>query len=661
MRNMGMGRQQGEYATGQRVRGVALLLLLVLFGTLGAVAPATTTMEAAAPPPSTSVVEKPKPHAHVRPDDTAGVVTPQPRVVTSRVDTSIGYVVTVNTDTVNDANCQPAGAGDCTLRQAINAANANDPGTGVNRITFAANVTVAIVLNQTFGTLIVTAFPVQITGPGQTALAIDGGCTAMCGTATPTGGVAVLETDPTTMPALTLSGLTIRNGSVTSPISPSISAGLTTYGPVTLTDVTVSGNSTLGAQGYGGGLLATHRGLPSSSPIATLTNVTATGNYAGSFAGGMEIDDLGQTVGGVGTLTNLVATGNTSGNDAGGIGIENVSTITGLTATNNTAVRDAGGIEIDDVVTITNLTATGNRATRDGGGIYFDYLLTLTGATISGNMAGRDGGGVFSDDDNVFTNVTITNNTATGDGGGYYGDNYRRNNRVFLGLTITGNTAGGDGGGFFDQFVTVVVNATIARNIATGDGGGIYIESTPVIRASYGGPATLTLDASTVSDNTANRGGGVATGVVAAPPVSATLNDTLVAGNHLAGTTPIGPDLYNSGGDTLTGTYNIIGDGTGQGGTGGTITNGANNNRVGTTAAPINPLLAPLGTYGATNGARPSPCCPVPPPLIPAPAPPTPRNRSRRRSTTTTTTATVTTDARGIARPQGTACGCGRV
>jgi len=721
MRDTATGRQRGT-ATGRRVRMAAVFLLLALIGTTGITATAglagLTPLVARAADAPPAPAKQPHPHAHSHAPGVAtaaGDPAPQPRVVDPRAGgTSRVFQVTVTTDTMNDANCLPAGAGDCTLRQAINAANANDPGTGVNEITFAAGVTGAITLNQTFSTLIVTTYPMRITGPGQAILAIDGGCTANCGTATPTGGVPVLQTDPNTIPALTLTDLTIRNGvSNTNPIS----GGITTVGLVTLTNVTVSGNSALGVSGIGGGLLATYvNGNPATAPIATLTNVTATGNYASNFAGGMEIDDRGQLADGTGTLTNLVATGNTSGRDAGGIGLENVGTATGITVTNNTAQRDYGGIEIDDLLTITNLTATGNRAignsantgdgggiavenastltnviatnntageygggiivedivtinnltvtnntvARDGGGLYYDYPLTLTGATISGNTAGGNGGGVFSNDDNVLTNVAITNNRATGNGGGYYGDNYHRNNRVFLGLTITGNAAGGNGGGFSDQFVSVVVNATVARNTASGSGGGVYSESTPGTGPypGYGGPAALTLDASTVSDNTANLGGGIGLNFQTnATPPTATLNDALVAGNHLAGTNPVGTDLYNIATTTFTGTYNLIGDGTGQGGT--ALINGAGNNRVGTTATPILPLLAPLGTYGATNGSQTLALLPGSPAIDTGACPTYTTKLLQVATTTTTTTATVTIDARGIARPQGSACDVG--
>jgi len=662
------------------MRAVKWMLAVILGLALGMGGVPTATAYAADPPASPP---KAGHAAHIKPN---ALPAPAPRAIGPRVDTSLTYIVTTNADTAPsaaDATCTPVPAttANCaTLRQAINAASASDPGTGVNTIIFAVGVTGAIVLNQTYGTLNVTAFPLTITGPGQAALALDGGCTAGCGTATPTGGVRVLQTDTITQPALTLTDLTIRNGKAVYNGAAYITGaggGILSNGPLALTNVTFTGNSALGNgstnYGYGGGL---YTNGSTTLPQTLLTNVTATGNYANNSGGGINIESAatlldvtvtgnnsGGYMGGIEidrptTATNLTVTNNTAVKSAGGVEIDDKTTITGLVVTGNTAGTYSGGIEIDDTTTITGLVVTNNHATLyDGGGILTYYLLTLTHATISGNTAGRDGGGVFNDDDSIFTDVTISGNTAVRDGGGYYGDNYQRNSRLFTGLTISGNTAGRDGGGFFDQNHTTVVNGTIAHNTATDDGGGIYIESTPATNSYIGGPALFTLDASTVSDNTANLGGGVALGTVGGTPTTARLNDTLVAGNHLGGTTPVGPDLYSLAGDTFTGTYNFIGDGTGQGGT--VLANGANNNRVGTAATPLLPLLAPLGTYGATNGSQTFALLPGSPAIDTGTCPTYTYQALQVAKGAATITATVTTDARGIARPQGGVCDVG--
>jgi CSLREA domain-containing protein len=60
------------------------------------------------------------------------------------------------------------GSTDCSLREALNAANA---AAGANTIKFAANVTGTITL--TLGELTITDAPLTITGPGARVLSLD--------------------------------------------------------------------------------------------------------------------------------------------------------------------------------------------------------------------------------------------------------------------------------------------------------------------------------------------------------------------------------------------------------------------------------------------------------------------------------------------------------
>src|SRR5262249_40612276 len=116
---------------------------------------------------------------------------------------------------------------------------------------------------------------------------------------------------------------------------------------------------------------------------------------------------------------------------------------------------------------------------------------------------------------------------------------------------------------------------TLSSNSASqGVGGGIYNAS-----------GTMTVTSSTLSANSASIFGGggiyIASGTVR-------LQNTLVAGNHSTN----GPDI--AGTLSSTSSYNLVGNGTGLSG----ISNGVNHNQIGTTASPIDPLLAPLGYYG---------------------------------------------------------------
>jgi len=69
-----------------------------------------------------------------------------------------------------------------------------------------------------------------------------------------------------------------------------------------------------------------------------------------------------------------------------------------------------------------------------------------------------------------------------------------------------------------------------------------------------------------------------------------------IVGSILAGNTAAAgaADFDNSYDLPLAANFCLIGDGTGS-----SLSNGVNNNRVGTTGAPLNSLLAPLANYGA--------------------------------------------------------------
>jgi hypothetical protein len=153
-----------------------------------------------------------------------------------------------------------------------------------------------------------------------------------------------------------------------------------------------------------------------------------------------------------------------------------------------------------------------------------------------------------------------------------------------------------------------LTNATVSGNSAT-TGGGL---------ATFGGTTSLTN--ATVSGNSATTGGGLYN-----YGGTATLTNTIVAGRTNGG------DILNNNG-SVSGTYNLIGDGTGQAG----LVNGINGNLVGTAGSPINPLLALLGDYGGPTQTM---------ALLPgSPA-----------IDAGTSTGAPTTDQRGVSRPQGSA------
>ncbi|HEY0347214.1 MAG TPA: choice-of-anchor Q domain-containing protein, partial [Pyrinomonadaceae bacterium] len=170
----------------------------------------------------------------------------------------------------------------------------------------------------------------------------------------------------------------------------------------------------------------------------------------------------------------------------------------------------------------------------------------------------NDGGGIRSDG-----TLTLTNSTLSGN-------------------SVSGSSSNNFGGGIYNAGTSTITNSTLSGNSISGGGsvnfgGGIYRSS-----------GTLTLTNSTLSGNSVsggigNDGGGIYNNSGATPKALNTIIAKNTAGN--------GPDV--NGTFTSLG-HNLIGISNGSTG----FTNGQNGDRVGTTAAPIDPLLAALGNYG---------------------------------------------------------------
>jgi len=275
--------------------------------------------------------------------------------------------------------------------------------------------------------------------------------------------------------------------------------------------------------------------------------------------------------------------------------------------------------------------AGGTAVNGNGGGINNAGTLSLYGCTLTGNSAtggansdsglGPLGGAIYNTGTlvtsypNTFTDNSAWSGGAVANGPGgiasLENDSYSGNSAAVWGgaifnsaaLTVYDCNLSGNkaefGGGLVNYRGTVTLNsATLAGNTATGpswgsgagQGGGGAIEN--------GGAMTLT--ATTVSGNSGYRGGGIDCEDLGNGD-SLTLVDSIVAGNtwFVPGnlpanpTAPFYPDFCNAA-VTADSAYNLIGDGTGLSG----ISNGSNGNQIGSSKAPINPLLTPLANNG---------------------------------------------------------------
>jgi predicted outer membrane repeat protein len=223
-------------------------------------------------------------------------------------------------------------------------------------------------------------------------------------------------------------------------------------------------------------------------------------------------------------------------------------TLTGGNSDAGGAIRGAAGVNLG----LGDVRLTGNHSTGDGGAINVvgaasGGQLLLNGVLIQNNTAGGFGGGVFVDGLTALVDsVTIADNSATAGGGG---------------AAIVDSLGTGLAG-------AVVTRTTLLGNSTPGVGGAVLIQSGNV-------QATDT----TVAFNMAAFGGGIAN------------NAFLAGGNNIVAknTAPTGPDILGS--YTSQG-FNLIGDATGATGT------LLGSDLIGTSTAPIDPLLSPLVLHG---------------------------------------------------------------
>ena len=230
--------------------------------------------------------------------------------------------------------------------------------------------------------------------------------------------------------------------------------------------------------------------------------------------------------------------------------------------------------------------------------------VDVNGLVIQNMNYGLDAGaGILSSG-----NLTVTNTTfyhCDGNGGGALcngGDFEAGGTLIVMGCTFTDNTCNGVGGGIGNinsgPGVVTVSNCSFSANnsaaIVNDTGKTMTVTNSTFvgnantfgIGGAISNAGTITISDCTVSGNTEEVGSGGGIGNSG----TMTLLNTVVA-NNTAGTDP---DFATTGG-TLTGSYDIVGNGTGMTG----ITNGVNNNQVGTS---VNPLVVPISGIGSFGG-----------------------------------------------------------
>src|SRR5262249_49089167 len=180
------------------------------------------------------------------------------------------------------------------------------------------------------------------------------------------------------------------------------------------------------------------------------------------------------------------------------------ASLSGLTITNG----NAGGIVNNGTLTVVNSAVVNNPDATffgAGGGILNTGTLTVSGSTVSGNSAGF-GGGIMNTSSGLGATLTVTDSTMSGNsaqlvGGGI--DNSPGCTATVTHCDVSGNTAV-IAGGILNVGTLTVDRSMMSGNTATGnghipgEGGGIL-----------NGEGTMTVSGSTVGGNAADLGGGI--------------------------------------------------------------------------------------------------------------------------------------------------------
>ena len=428
-----------------------------------------------------------------------------------------------------DGDCATDG---CTLREAI--LETDDGDSDRDRILFAASLSGATI------TLDGTQLPIldetlRIEGPGSGALNVDGVDTSR-----------ILYVDAGKLEPVTVSGLTLANGTALT------GGALAAFNSdLTLVDTVITGSEASTTVGggiyhYGGSL--------------TLRDSTVSTNTAAGSGGGLNfrVDSTPEPQEKL-VVTDSQVSGNTStSGDGGGIYTRNApSLVEGTALSQNHALAGSGGGQHSAhptgtapvTATFSDSTVSGNDAAVYGGGISAQEAVTVVRSTLSGNTANGGGGGLSGQYTDIDASTISGNDVLTGGYGGGVRSRYTEIRRS----TVSGNSIIGaiaNGAGISADATLTLESSTVSGNTAeepTSKGGGVYSS------AGY----TPTIVSSIIANNSAGAGPDLygvpfqAEFTIVEDGAGATINET-VAISNLVGLDPeLGP-LADNGGPTMT-------------------------------------------------------------------------------------------------------------
>ncbi|MGD2179193.1 MAG: choice-of-anchor Q domain-containing protein [Anaerolineae bacterium] len=376
--------------------------------------------------------------------------------------------------------------GDCSLREAVQAANIDAAVDGCT----AGSGADTISLPPGFYTLTIPGTDEDDNATGDLDIKGDltvvgqsgaGNTIIQAGTTSTNGIDRVLDVHWSVSYGVQINGVTIRFGR-----TPNLPAhdggGIRNYGALTLNNSTVTGNAAPASLGRGGGIYNRSIGT------LTLNDSTVSNNTAGRDGGGIYNAGVGADL----TLDSSVVSHNTAQGSGGGIyNHSGTVRLDDSTVADNDADSDhdlsgnGGGISNHGTTTVElNRSTVANNSATYGGGIYNqgDSTLILSRSTIGDNDCAFSGGGIYNDNPVAMLILHMStvegNDTGRGDGGGIY------NGAGDLSLdkcTVSGNGSGDSGGGIYTAGSLSLDYTTIAKNRAdfdgdgAGDGGGIRV------------------------------------------------------------------------------------------------------------------------------------------------------------------------------------------
>ncbi len=414
--------------------------------------------------------------------------------------------ITVTTD-ADEMNTD----GDCSLREAVEAANMNVAVDGCaagdddnDTILFAAALSGGTITLGEPGLRVMDTLTIDGAAGGSDRVTLSGGDAVRVLLAR-TGMLTVRNAVISDGQAVRGSGIFVSQGSMftgtnlvfedneaTAPAATDGGGALYLDAGTTgsVSSSTFSGNSATGTSGSGGAVF-------NNGGTLTIASSSFAGNSANRAGGAIEAAGASTT-----TITGTDFTDNEAGSAPGNGGAFHISgtgsaTVTGGTVSGNTASREGGGFwNNTGTMTLSGIAFTGNQALGDS---------TATGAPVGGGAVFNNGGTL------VTTNVTASGNSASGERGSGGAFMSSGGTMTVTGGTISGNTANRAGAGIESAGATTTLARVTVRNndipaasAMPGNGGGVHA-----------GGGSLTISGGTYADNDATEGGGIwASGVL---------------------------------------------------------------------------------------------------------------------------------------------------